>query len=161
MDPVDIIEIYQEYKDDMTAIDEEIYSYAKFTSFWQCFFPHVKIRTKKTVSGKCETCSDLNDLKRKFKDNERRKKVNYLKHLHRTAYMNEKKLYYARRLNAKMSLECMSIIFDGMAQAHCELPHEANIKTFDKQLQQVVCTTHIFIFESVTFFYITAYSNLH
>lgn len=51
--------------------------------------------------------------------------------LHRTAYMGERREYSLRKMNAlSMPSDYLSIIGDGMAQNHCELPHLGNTCSF-------------------------------
>ena len=61
------------------------------------FNRYVKIREIKAVTGKCATCSILSQLRKKFKDRERREYLTYMFALHRTAYMGERS-DYAKRL---------------------------------------------------------------
>jgi len=49
--------------------------------------------------------------------------ITFLHALHRTSYMGERALYATRRLQAlNFPQDCISIISDGMAQNHCQLP---------------------------------------
>jgi hypothetical protein len=63
--------------------------------------------------------------------------------LHRTMYMGERLTYYSRRQEALLYPETVwSLIGDGMAQHHCQLPYLAGLKELDKltqHLQGVLC----------------------
>lgn len=110
-------------------------SYGSFLRLWKSQFPHVKVRKYKAVTGKCQHCAILTELRTSSKKATVRRRVTSLHALHRYTYMNERKVYYDK-INAAISSphSSMSIIIDGMAQQHSELPYLANLKKFPSQL---------------------------
>ena len=51
LEPIDIKEVWKEYVEDMTQVNENSVSYIEFVCMWtNCFF-HVKIREYKAVTG--------------------------------------------------------------------------------------------------------------
>ncbi len=105
--------------------------------------PNVSIRKFKTVSGKCNNCATLTVLRQKFTTREHRRGIAKLHALHRTTYMGERKAYYQRCAKAEREPDkYMSIIVDGMAQNHTNLPYLANRKEFspclDMHLEGVI-----------------------
>ena len=95
------------------------------------------IREFKAVTGKCNTCATLSNLRREMRDNGSRQYMTLLHLLHRSAYMGER-MAYAQRCN----LACqqpkfyLSLISDGMAQQHCLLPWLGNVAQFKCGLPQ-------------------------
>lgn len=64
LDPIDIKEVYNDYKNDPAIVDEDegCYSSDAFRDLWRDVFPHVKIRQYKSVAGKCDVCERLKAL---------------------------------------------------------------------------------------------------
>jgi hypothetical protein len=138
LEPIEKKEIFKEYVEYSGSND--IVCYASFTNFnniWINCFPNVSIRQFKVVSGKCRTCSNLSDARKKASDLVTREYVKRLHLFHRSAYMGER-LQYATRRNKAISngQNYLSMISDGMAQGHCELPYLQNMNTFSKKLGQ-------------------------
>lgn len=112
-------------------------NYSYFTRLWKECFQHVKLREYKAVTGKCHTCTSLSAAKRQHLDMATRKYLNELTSLHRSFYMGERIQYYSRRNDAILTPSLyMSIIADGMQQAHCLLPWQANLYQYSPHLQQ-------------------------
>ena len=127
LEPITIKEVWTEYSTDFTDLGERLLDVREFGSMWLHCFPYVKIREFKAVTGKCLTCAELTHARRTFKDKASRGTVTYMHALHRMMYMNERKSYALRRNQAYELPEMhMSIISDGMAQAHCMLPWFSN-----------------------------------
>lgn len=51
LEPIEIKEIWKEYKDDMEYVHESFVSNIEFGSLWRNCYPHVKIREFKAVTG--------------------------------------------------------------------------------------------------------------
>ena len=139
LEPTSILSIYDEYKADMIMEDEtkELYSQSDFGKLWKVCFPNVRIREYKAVTGKCNTCAHLSDVRRKCLDKKRKQEVTYLHALHRSAYMGERLKYSQRRQESKQfPRNYLSFISDGMAQSHCVLPHLGNLSSFGNPLPQ-------------------------
>lgn len=116
---------------------EESVTYHQLKVLWRECFPHVKLREYKAVTGKCQTCTMLSAAKRKKLDRVTRKYLNELTALHRSFFMGERILYYSRRNDAILTPSLfMSLIADGMQQAHCLLPWLSNMYQFGTYLQQ-------------------------
>lgn len=74
-----------------------------------------------------------------------RQRVTDLHALHRWTYMSERLVYYSKTIRAFAEPDaCMSIIMDGMAQVHTELPYLGNVTRFPNQisLKLVGCIEH-------------------
>ena len=130
LEPIYIHEIWKEYKEDMVSVSNEYVDVSTFGKLWLCCFPHVKIREHKAVGLKCNTCAVLSDLRRTFKDQASREYIKQLHAFHRTTYMGERLAYYVRRTSGEQYQRAhLSLISDGMAQIHCQLPWCANLTT--------------------------------
>ena len=130
LEPIYIHEIWKEYKEDMVSVSNEYVDVSTFGKLWLCSFPHVKIREHKAVGLKCNTCAMLSDLRRTFKDQASREYIKQLHAFHRTTYMGERLAYYVRRTSGEQYQRAhLSLISDGMAQIHCQLPWCANLTT--------------------------------
>jgi hypothetical protein len=128
LEPMFVHEIWKEYKDDMVAALNDHVDVSTFGKLWLTCFPHVKIREHKAVGLKCNTCAILSDLRRTFKDQANREYIKVLHAFHRATYMGERLKYYMRRTNGEQfPSRYLSLISDGMAQIHCQLPWCANL----------------------------------
>lgn len=137
LEPIHIVEIYDEYFDDMVAADMYSVRVDTFASIWKNCFSHVKIREFKAVAGKCQCCANLSHLRRTFKGEQDRQRVTMMHALHRSTYMGERISYAERRNKAvMMKSKYMSVIADGMAQGHNMLPHFGNQNTWNDGLPQ-------------------------
>jgi hypothetical protein len=134
LEPTTILEIYKEYVFHTEAYKmdkNEIYDIRNFGTMWEKCFPNVKIREFKNVGGKCGTCAHLSDVRRKCNDLKRKQEITYLHAMHRSAYMGERLTYNERRQEARQfTKNCLSMISDGMQQAHCILPYMGNLDSF-------------------------------
>jgi hypothetical protein len=134
LEPTSILEIYKEYVFHTEAYKmdkNEIYDIRSFGTMWEKCFPNVKIREFKAVGGKCGTCAHLSDVRRKCNDLKRKQEITYLHAMHRSSYMGERLTYTERRQEAKQfPKNYLSMISDGMQQAHCTLPYMGNLDSF-------------------------------
>jgi hypothetical protein len=124
-------EIYDEYMFDLdyAKLKDDILSKASFETMWAECFPNVKRRPYIGVCGKCHTCAALGIARRTHKSRDEREHIKMLHSFHRMSYMNERTLYYARRWKGiYQPKKFLSIITDGMAQSHCQLPYYANVE---------------------------------
>ena len=142
LEPIYVHEVWEEYKQDQVLVFNEYVSVTVFGKLWEACFPHVKIREHKAVGMKCNVCAVLSDLRATFKDIKNREYVRHLHMLHRSTYMGERLAYYNRRnLGEQMQEEYLSLISDGMAQHHCQLPWSANLnahRTLPHHIQGVL-----------------------
>lgn len=126
-------EIYNEYVNDMEVNYKTCtpMSYDEFVRLWIAVFNHVKIRKFKAVTGKCNTCATLTDLRSKTRNSSIMKAIATYHALHRFTYMQERRMYYQKIVAAVSNPdEFMSVILDGMAQVHTDLPYYGNKTTF-------------------------------
>ncbi len=140
LEPCTVKSIYEEYVNDMKLFYSEKNSwltYSAFGKFWHEYFPNVRIREFKAVSGKCNVCGKLSELRKTTMSRCAKEKLTTLHAYHRSAYMGERLQYSIRRSHAlNFSKECLSIITDGMAQSHCELPHFGQIASTSNKFSQ-------------------------
>ena len=137
LEPMHINEAWAEYRDVMMALDSGYVSLGAFGSLWTKCFSYVRIREFKAVSGKCETCMKLSKLRRSFHDDRRREYITMMHALHRSAYMGERMTYANRRDRAIAEpSKYLSLVSDGMAQNHCQLPYLGNQDCWDKYFPQ-------------------------
>ena len=138
LEPMTKKEIWEEYLVAMRNLGEEAVHLRHFTRIWSECFPFVKIREHKGVCGKCNTCAALSLARTKYWDPTRRAKIALLHSLHRKMYMGERLIYYGHRIMRSDAVgnSFVSIIMDGMAQSHNELPWNANLEQFPKKFAQ-------------------------
>jgi hypothetical protein len=111
--------------------DDAIVTYSYFLKIWKECFPHVKVREYKAVTGKCQCCTILTELRSKSQKPAVRKRVTNMHAFHRSLYMSERNEYYKKQKQAVDDpSNYMRIIIDGMAQNHTTLPYLANMKQF-------------------------------
>jgi len=131
-------EIWKIYFREVLAEGSRPLTYVRFVELWELMFPHVQKKPLYGVMGHCETCSRLQSMRIKYTDKLRRLRIKQLFAVHRSAYMGERFEYYKRCRAAKdFPEEYLSIIFDGMQQAHSQLPWCAESLTFKPSLNQV------------------------
>jgi hypothetical protein len=128
LEPITQEEIHLEYCMDMESIANDYVSLSLFRKIWKACFPFVKIRKHKAVCLKCDICAKISSARRGRQDFKSRNYLRKLHALHRSTYMGERISYYKRRTKAEMDPDdYLSIISDGMQQAHCELPWMGNL----------------------------------
>jgi hypothetical protein len=172
LDPVKVKDIYTEYKDDMIMMNSdsvsakcfEVLDRTAFGELWNKCFSHVKIREYKAVTGKCSTCAALSKVRKESKCKETRAYITTLFAYHRSLLMGERMEYHKRIEEAKINpLGILSLVSDGMAQIHCQLPWRGNIAQFPKCLpQHIQCVRlhnrHTFLYR--TFHNVSNTANL-
>jgi hypothetical protein len=111
--------------EDMELLEKtkDVVSLADFYKMWREAFEYCRIRKTKNVAGKCNTCATLGGLRATMKSVGQREEIRALCFAHRTMYMGERDAYYKRRSEAIRNPDkYISLITDGMAQCHCQLP---------------------------------------
>jgi len=137
LEPIWIKDIYAEYLECMQESNFQHLEPTQFAQLWKLCFPNVSIREFKAVTGKCETCSRLSDLRRGKRDVASRRRLTELHLLHRSMYMGERMAYAERiMLSLQLPSNFLSLISDGMAQTHSILPWCGNLTSFKKGCQQ-------------------------
>ena len=139
LEPVKKDAVYEEYCFDVSGYSEltEPISRQLFLEIWRTVFAYVKVRKFKQCCGKCNLCSYLSELRRKFTDARGREEVARFFEVHRMTYMGEREGYYARRHQAMMEpWNFLSTITDGMQQNRCLLPWYGHKKQPPKHLKQ-------------------------
>ena len=67
LEPIDKCQIYtEEYLVDFCNHNLEAVSLTYFNELWRDCFPHVRILQQKSVTGKCNVCTDLSELKKRW-----------------------------------------------------------------------------------------------
>jgi hypothetical protein len=128
------VTIHEQYEADLQFSGVSIVSYTTFLHVWDNHFPHCKIRAFKAVSGKCTFCALLTDLRKNSQNRQFRQSITDMHALHRITYMGERMVYYRKIMKClNEPKEYMSIIFDGMAQNHTDLPYVANQKDWGEK----------------------------
>jgi hypothetical protein len=138
--PTPIDEIYDEYCYDLDAagMKSQILSKSSLETLWKECFPNVKLMAYISVCGKCHTCAALGIARKTHKNRMEREHLKMLHSCHRMSFMNERRLYYSRKWKAiQEPKKFLSIITDGMAQAHCELPYYANVEQAESLTQHI------------------------
>jgi hypothetical protein len=126
--------IHEQYEADLQCSGNPTLSYTTFLRLWDTHFAHCKIRAFKAVSGKCSFCALLTDLRKNSQNRQFRQSITDMHALHRYTYMGERMVYYNKITKAfNEPMEYMSIIFDGMAQNHTDLPYVANQKDWGER----------------------------
>lgn len=74
------------------------------------YIRYVTIREYKAVTGKCSTCALLSQLRKKFRDDTRKRYITNLFSLHRSAYMGERKEYSNRYVKIAEVLKKIVVI---------------------------------------------------
>ena len=134
LEPIERHEVHDEYKLDMDAYKLHSMSLSYFEQMWHMCFPYVRIREFKNVTGKCEACAFLSNARRTLRGIEQRSEITMLHSLHRSMYMGERAAYHTRKgLAESCPPKYCSIISDGMAQSHCEVPWFANNNSWNNR----------------------------
>ena len=114
---------------------DAIVGYVTFLKAWNQGFSNVKIRKYKAVTGKCNACAMLTEARNKHLNYHIRQKITNLHALHRNTYMSKKMNYYSKIYKSLAEPEYfLSMISDGFAQNHTQIPWLANIGTFPASL---------------------------
>jgi hypothetical protein len=118
-------DIYEHYFRDLIQFNNPTVSLTVFEDLWRNLFPHVLLRQWCSIPGKCDTCNEIDTIRRKSavqSVNEAAKEAHVL---HRGGFfMFERQAYQSRKLIAeKNSGNYMSLVIDGMDQSHSRFPH--------------------------------------
>lgn len=156
IEPCTRLSIFNEYHDTITCLyphktEDYLLKFTCFNKIWNTCFPFCKIRQYKAVTGKCNCCGVLSDMRRKYRATKIRQDVTDLHALHRITYMAERQTYYKKQFLAIMEPQTyMSVIFDGMAQGHTKLPYMAGQKDFPMKMRMHLqgCIEHGQLFVS-------------
>jgi hypothetical protein len=57
-------EVYDDYTKDMLSFGECFISFKVFDELWRVIYPHYKLREWCSIPGKCDTCGEINRLRR-------------------------------------------------------------------------------------------------
>jgi len=140
-------DIFHEYEADMKKMECKTLSEGSFKLLWKQLFNFVKIRQVKRVSGKCWTCSYINEVRQKQKGEEVQKMIKHLMIMHRGGFFMLERMEYRMRVAEAILYypnKTMSTIIDGASQNHCTIPHTGPNIEFSKGLDQHIegCLTH-------------------
>lgn len=93
-------------------------------------------------AGKCDTCYEIDKMRRTSNCAETQKQLKVAHHLHRGGLFNLERLKYKSRCDEAIKSNCkrrptvMSLIIDGMDQSHCIVPHLGKMDSFSHPLKQ-------------------------
>lgn len=109
-----------------------------FKNLWKNVFPNVTISKFCQVSGKCYTCHSIYERQEVFKTSAELGDIRKLATYHKLLIEMQRYAYLKNRQLAQEQPDLyMSLIIDGMAQDHCQLPWLAN-KAQDGVLKQKI-----------------------
>ena len=132
-------EVYGVYCRELKDEGSSVLSYKRFIALWGELYNHVKERPKYGVMGHCDMCSHLQFLRTTYSDKKRRVRIKELFAFHRSAYMGERMEYYKRiRMAKDFPNQYISMLSDGMQQAHSQIPWCGGNSTFTPSLNQVL-----------------------
>ena len=93
-------------------------------------------------SGTCDTCYEIDTLRRSSPDLETQEQLKRAHHLHRGGLFNLERLRYKARCaeaiasNNLLHPSIMSLILDGMDQNHCRIPYLGGLNRFSDPVTQ-------------------------
>ena len=95
LEPIKKKSIYEEYCFDVISYDQlqSPLSVGLFLDICKSVFSYVKVRKFKQCCGKCNLCSALSELRKKYLDSRGREEVAKLFFVHRMTYMGEREGY--------------------------------------------------------------------
>jgi hypothetical protein len=127
--------VYDEYRQYCLINNQKVYSESSFYRLWSQCFPYIHIRPHSALMGKCVICSKLDQATFSTNDESVKLEVYKLRALHKASIKDSKKVYYANQIDAEKNKRLVySLISDGMAQVHNELPNLGNRLHFDPTL---------------------------
>ncbi len=133
-------ELYKEYKEHAEDIQVDyIKTYDQFTELRKALFPDLHCRQYVGLVGKCHTCFLIDNLRKTgTKCTIKREGSKKLHHMHRGGmFMQERRKYKERVAYALANKETvLSLIIDGMDQAHSRCPYMGRMKQFNNPLKQ-------------------------
>lgn len=139
LDRIEKRELWEIYKNAIIAhyADDEFVDYGTFCSIWSNSFPHVKIRKHKSVSGKCLTCHEINQLTLNSTEKAIHVAAKQLHLMHRAGnYMLERIAYKQSCATAKNEPTFLKFIIDGMDQNKCKIPQLGSNQPYKDLLVQ-------------------------
>jgi hypothetical protein len=121
--------VYDRYRNDLKGnLKCEMLEASQFYALWDAVFPNVKVRVYQNVTGKCVPCTIVKDaLAKKNLTPALKRELNGLLAVHHASMRASKTVYYDTRTKCiENPSGTLSIISDGMAQSHTELPYLRN-----------------------------------
>jgi hypothetical protein len=118
-------DIYEDYFTEMKTFRESTVSQTVFEDLWRNLFPHVLLRQWCSIPGKCDTCNEIDTIRRKSSIRSVREAAKQAHVTHRGGhFMLERNAYQTRKLEAVKNPETyLSLVIDGMDQSHSRFPH--------------------------------------
>ena len=140
------LDAYKKYCHEFTSLTlkRPIVDYSTFNSLWKTLFPKCVRRPWCSVPGKCNTCYEIDRLRRIEEDVNIQDKLREAHAMHRGGlFMLERNEYMRRidnaiRVNSTGRPSIMSIVIDGMDQSHCRVPYLGTQGTFSAPLKQCI-----------------------
>jgi hypothetical protein len=141
--------VFNAYCEEYLWNNERPYSKSSFYALWNNCYHYVRIRKHSALSGKCVTCSKLDQASGSTNDNSVKQEISRLLALHLASIGQSKAVYYANRDEARGDRKNVySVIADGMAQIHNTIPNLGNrmqITTLDTHLQATLSHNNHFM----------------
>ena len=157
--------VYQQYVEDCKRSSRKPVLESVFSNLWNTIFPRYMNRPWCDIpgifesclcmdltinlmmygfvhTGKCDTCYEIDKMRRTATCAETQKQLKVAHHLHRGGLFNLERLKYKSRCdeaiksNARRKPSVMSLIIDGMDQNACKVPHLGGQDTFAHPLKQ-------------------------
>jgi hypothetical protein len=118
LDPVDLKVLHDEYVEEVkNELKETPLGLVYFYQVWESFCSNVKVREFKNVTGKCATCANFSEMRKKSNSVEARAEIVACWLFHRATFSRERMAYHDRRLQAtSRPTHYWSFIGDGMQQ---------------------------------------------
>jgi hypothetical protein len=117
-------------------------------------------------TGTCDTCYEIDTLRRSSPDLETQEQLKRAHHLHRGGLFNLERLRYKARCaeaiasNNLLHPSIMSLILDGMDQNHCRIPYLGGLNRFsDPVTQHITGTSFVYsiivnyVYHNLTLFF--------
>lgn len=133
------LDVWQEYVNDMKKISSTpTVSNERFNELWNALFPQYLMRPWINIPGKCETCYEIDQLRKNSTSKQQKIALTQCHLLHRGGlFMKERVSYKERVLYALQHPDTVfSCITDGMDQNHSRMPYLGQEKPFKAPLTQ-------------------------
>jgi hypothetical protein len=133
-------DVFNQYRKSLERSDQMV-RITRFYEIWDSLFPLCVNRTWCSIPGKCDTCYEIDQLRRTSTSLKVQKALQYAHLLHRGGLFNlERNEYKNRVVEALMddpkNPQIMSIIIDGMDNNKCQCPYKGTQSQFSKPLPQ-------------------------
>lgn len=134
-------EVYEQYRSQLKTSHEKLVRLERFYEIWISLFPLAVNRPWCDIPGKCETCYEIDQLRRTTTSLAVLKALQQAHLLHRGGMFNQERALYKKRvlealLDDRSNPQVMSIIIDGMDNNKCRCPYLGRQNSFDAPVPQ-------------------------